>query len=140
LRESIRISYPAPRVAVVSLVGEHDLGDYVPLKVAFAKATTRAVNVVADLSLSAFIDSTVVSMLLLAQSLTLQDGGRLAVVLPDEPNPVTRTADLLNLPDLMPTYPTIEEALASFPHASRADLRHTTIEPGDTAADSVRTS
>ena len=120
MRDSNRISYPAPRVAVVSLMGEHDLGDYVLLKVAFAKATSRALNVIADLARCEFIDSTVVSMLLLAQNLILQDGGRFAVVLPDEPNPVTRTADLLHLPDLMPTYHTMEEAHASLPHASRS--------------------
>jgi anti-anti-sigma factor len=126
LHNRIGITTARRGVAIVSLIGEHDLGDYAPLKVAFAKATTRASNVVADLSRCDFIDSTVVSTLLAAQSLLMQNGGRLALALPEEPNPVTRTADLLKLSDLMPTYANLQDALASLPSAARNGRAHAT--------------
>ena len=51
-------------VAIVSLFGEHDLGHYEQLKVAFDTAAVRRRNLVVDLSGCAFIDSTVISLLL----------------------------------------------------------------------------
>jgi anti-anti-sigma factor len=111
---SIRIISATPSVAIVSLLGEHDLGDSEPLKVAFARAAIRARNVIVDLSDCSFIDSIVIALLLHAQSVVAQDGGRLAVALPTEPNAVNRVADVMHLCRLVPVYASVEAALATF--------------------------
>jgi anti-anti-sigma factor len=110
-------------VAIVSLVGEHDLGEHDQIKGAFARAAVTARNVMVDLTECAFIDSTVIALLLGAQSSIAQNGGRMAVALPVEPNAVTRLAELVRMGDLLPTYGTREAALASissFTHAHRS--------------------
>jgi anti-anti-sigma factor len=112
-----------PSVAVVSLVGEHDLGDYESLKVAFARAGIQARNVVVDLARCTFIDSTVIAVMLQAQSVMASDGGRFALVLPAEPNAVTRTVELMALSSLFAVCSSLEAALESMPPAPAAATR-----------------
>jgi anti-anti-sigma factor len=120
---SVRIISATPSVAIVSLLGEHDLGDSEPLKVAFARAAIRAPNVIVDLSDCSFIDSTVIALLLHAQSVVAQDGGRFAVALPTKPNAVTRVVDLMQLVQLVPVYASVEDALATFGQPQPATAR-----------------
>ena len=117
---SIKLMSATPSVAIVSMLGEHDLGDFEPLKIAFAKAAIRAPNVIADLSDCSFIDSIVIALLLHVQSVIAQDGGRVAVALPNEPNAVNRVADLIDLGQLVPVYASVKAALASFGQAEPA--------------------
>jgi anti-anti-sigma factor len=104
----------SPSVAIVPLVGEHDLSCYESLKVAFARAAVQAPNVIVDLSRCEFIDSTVIRALLDAQSVVARDSGSFGVALPAEPNAVTRLVELVHLAQRVPTYPSVEAALKSF--------------------------
>lgn len=110
---TVEITTATPSVSIVSLVGDHDLGEYESLKVAFARAAIRAPNLVADLSRCAFIDSTVIGLLLHAERLVAKDRGRLVVALPAQAGPVTRVAELVRLSELLPTFVSVEAALAS---------------------------
>ena len=121
---AIEITSPTADVAIVALIGEHDLNDYASLKLAFSKAAIEATHVVVDLSRCEFVDSTTISGLLAAQSVVVRDHGRFVVALPHEPNAVTRVADIMRLAELLPVYASVEAALASFqPHLSRPERR-----------------
>jgi anti-anti-sigma factor len=120
---SVELASASPSIAIVSLVGEHDLGDYESLRVAFTRAAIRARIVIADLERCSFIDSTVVSVLSHAHSVVASDGGRFAVALPIEPNAVTRVADLMQLPLLMPTFASLADALANLQQEQFAEIR-----------------
>jgi len=103
----------SPSVAIVPLVGEHDLSRYESLRVSLARASIRAPNVIVDLSQCTFIDCTVIRLLLDAQSVVGRDEGDFGVVLPAGPNAVTRIAELVQLSQRAPTYSSVEEAIES---------------------------
>ena len=124
MKSAVEITAPTASVAIVSLIGEHDLSGQASLKAAFTKAAIRAPHVIVDLSLCEFIDSTVISVLVSAQRVLVRDRGTLLVALPAEPNPVTRVADLMHLADMFPIYDSLEAALASLqPAAELADAQ-----------------
>jgi anti-anti-sigma factor len=104
-----------PSVAVVALLGGHDLHDCESLETALARAGILARNVIVDLTRCTFIDSTLVGALLRAQSVTACDGGRFALALPANPNAVTRTAELMNLDFVFALYPSLEAAFTGMP-------------------------
>jgi anti-anti-sigma factor len=110
-------------IAIVSLVGEHDLGEYEQLQVAFERAAVRGRNVLVDLSRCEFIDSTMIGVLLHAQSVVAADQGRFAIALPSEPNAVTRVAEMVHLGELAPIYASVEEALSSFAAPEASEVR-----------------
>jgi anti-anti-sigma regulatory factor len=120
MQSAVEITSAPPSVAIVALSGAHDLSEYKQLKAVFAAAAIRAPNVIIDLSRCALIDSTVMAMLLNGQSIVTRDYGRFVVALPEEPNPVTRLAELVQLAELVPTYVSVEAALASFQPAESA--------------------
>jgi anti-anti-sigma factor len=122
MSNAVEVQSVSSSLAIVALVGDHDLSDVGPLEAAFGRAALRAPSVIADLSECTFIDSAVIAALLHAQRVTQQNGGRLAVALP-EPNAVTRVAALVHLPELMPTYPSLADALASFPQGDSLTIR-----------------
>jgi anti-anti-sigma factor len=109
---SVQVKSGSPWVAVVSLVGEHDLGDYTTVKVALAHAAVRADNVIIDLAECAFIDSTILAAMINAGSIVAVDGGRVAVVLPAE-GPLQSLAEKVRLDEILPTYDTLDAAMAS---------------------------
>jgi anti-anti-sigma regulatory factor len=123
MRSAVEIKYAPPSLAIVALIGAHDLGEYQQLKAVFAAAAIRAPNVIIDLSRCALIDSTVMAMLLDGESVVTRDHGRFVVALPEEPNPVTRLAELAQLAELVPTYVSVEAALASFQPVEIADAK-----------------
>ena len=100
-------------VAIVSLVGEHDLGHYEQLKDAFDTAAVRRRNLVVDLSGCAFIDSTVISLLLYAQREITSDGGRFVVVIHADAGSVARVAEMARLFELVPVYASLATAVES---------------------------
>jgi anti-anti-sigma factor len=111
---TVEIKNATSSVAIVSLIGDHDLGEYETLKVALARAAIRAPNLVADLSRCAFIDSTVIGLLIHSERVVARNRGRLVVALPAQPSPVTRVAQLVHLSEVLPTYDSLDAALASF--------------------------
>ena len=100
-------------VAIVSLVGEHDLGHYEQLKDAFDTAAVRRRNLVVDLSGCAFIDSTVISLLLYAQREITSDGGRFVVVIHADAGSVARASPMARLFELVPVYASLATAVES---------------------------
>src|SRR3954452_18538733 len=60
----VELTSVARDMALVALIGEHDLGHYETLKAVLARAALRAPNVVVDLSECAFVDSTVLQLML----------------------------------------------------------------------------
>jgi anti-anti-sigma factor len=101
-------------VAVVALIGEHDMGRYEPLKAALARAAIRAPNVVVDLTQCAFIDSTTLTLLLHADDVMTRDSRGFAVVIPAHEGSVSRLAELVRLAEMLSTHPSLEAAMASF--------------------------
>jgi anti-anti-sigma factor len=121
MEHGIEITTPTASTAVVSLTGEHDLGDYVTLKVALARAAIRSRNVIVDLSRCSFIDSTVISVVLSAHSLVVRDGGGFGVALPmDESAIVSRALNVMQVAQLVPCHATLDAALDSFPESRMA--------------------
>ena len=123
-------------VAIVPLVGEHDLSRHESLRVALARASIRAPNVIVDLSQCTFIDCTVVRLLLDAQSVVRRDEGDFGVVLPAAPNAVTRIAELVQLSQRARTYSSVEEAIGGSNeegHVGRAGILPRTGSMGTNA-------
>lgn len=117
-------------VAIVPLVGEHDLSRHESLRVALARASIRAPNVIVDLSQCTFIDCTVIRLLLDAQSVVRRDEGDFGVVLPAGPNALTRIAELVQLSQRASTYSSVEEAIGS-----SKEQGHVGLASGHLAAD-----
>jgi anti-anti-sigma factor len=109
----VELSCPSPSLAIVELVGEHDLGHYEMLAELLALAAARRRHVLVDLSRCAFIDSTVVALLLAARDEVTSDRGRFALVIPAEQESVARVADLMGLADLFSIYSNRDDASAS---------------------------
>jgi anti-anti-sigma factor len=101
-------------IAVVALIGEHDLGQYERLKAALARAAVRAPKVVVDLSECAFIDSTTIALLLHSQAVLSEASGSFALVIDPEPGPVSRLAELVHLDQMLTVHPSLERAITSF--------------------------
>jgi anti-anti-sigma factor len=112
MTSSVEMRFAAPSVMILSLVGEHELEGAESLKVALARAAIRANDVIVDLTRCELIEPTVIAALLDTQSIVSQDAGRFAVVLPSEPNAVTRLAALAHLDKLFPTFSSLDKALA----------------------------
>ena len=109
----VQVETPSPALAVVSLVGEHDLADCESLKQALDLAASRRRHLIVDLSDCAFIDSTVISLLLYAKGEIVSDGGRFGIVIPVGEGPVARVARIMQLDALFPLFPSFEDALAA---------------------------
>jgi anti-anti-sigma factor len=101
-RPAVETDFPTASVAIVRLIGEHDLGAYEPLKEALETAAARRRHVFIDLSRCAFIDSTVVCLLLHAQGEVVSDRGQFGLILPQEAGPVRRIADIMGLAQMFP--------------------------------------
>src|SRR3954451_21341240 len=88
----VELSCPSASLAIVELVGEHDLGDYKNLAESLALAAARRRHVLVDLSRCAFIDSTVVALLLAARDEVTSDPGRGSLLLPPRAGAAARGA------------------------------------------------
>jgi anti-anti-sigma factor len=109
----VELTSAARDIAVVALIGEHDLGHYESLKAALAGAAVRAPNVVVDLSECAFIDSNTIPLLLHSQDVLSEASGSFAVVIDPEPGPVSRLAELVRLDEMLVVHPSLERAITS---------------------------
>jgi anti-anti-sigma factor len=105
-------------VAVIALIGEHDLSSHEGLKVVLARAAIRAPNVIVDLSDCTFIDLTSITLMLHTDTISGKAGGGFAVVIQAQTGPVCRVAELVQLGERLSIYRSLEAAVASF--ASRS--------------------
>jgi len=116
----IELETPSAAVAVVSLIGEHDLAEYESLKKTLDLAASRRRHVIVDLSDCAFVCSTVVSLLLHVQGEVVSDGGRFGVVIPPDCGAVSRVAELMGFESLFPVHASLETARSSLRPSSGA--------------------
>jgi anti-anti-sigma factor len=99
-------------VRVLALVGEHDLATVDMLSDEVDRQFRQSRHLVVDLSRASFVDSTVVCALALGgEHARTRPACRFAVVAPAD-SFVRRVFDMVDLRSLMPTYDTLEEALA----------------------------
>jgi anti-anti-sigma factor len=110
---SIEVEPLADEVAVVTLRGEHDLSTTLQLSAALEAACARP-RVLVDLSQCAFIDSTVLALLLSAHSELVERDGRLELFLPSDPaSNVHRLLKLSMIDTLLHLHESRSAALAS---------------------------
>lgn len=109
---TVEIAHHAPGLAVVSLLGEHDLSTAHELTQALERAAVQS-TVVVDLSTCSFIDSTVINALVATARGAQAHGEQLVVVIPAEQSQVARVAQLTHLAEFFPIHPTRGAALAS---------------------------
>jgi anti-sigma B factor antagonist len=97
-------------VRVVALVGEHDLTSTAELADAIENGGAR---VIVDLVQADFIDSTVIRSLLSGHH-QAQDGHDRSFAIAVKPGSFAdRVLELVELPNVVPTYPTREQAVAA---------------------------
>jgi anti-sigma B factor antagonist len=110
-------------VHVLALVGEHDLATVDALSDEVDRQFREASHLVVDLTRATFVDSTVVCALAQGgERARLGAACRFAVVA-SPGSFVRRVFDLVDLRNLMPTYETLEEALADGGVSPTARLR-----------------
>jgi anti-anti-sigma factor len=111
--DRVELTSAADDIAIVALIGEHDVGHYDSLKTVLERAAIRAPNVIVDLSECRFIDSTTISLLLHASRVITRYSGGFAVVVPARPGPVSRLAELTRLAEMISVHRSLESAVAS---------------------------
>jgi anti-anti-sigma factor len=124
----VEIVLRSPALAIVALVGEHDLAQHAPLNEALETAITRRLHVLVDLSECVFIDSTVISLLLNAQDRVARRGGMFGLIVPDGSTHTARVIEMMRLGDAVRIYPSLDEASARVEH--RVDIRDFRANPG----------
>jgi anti-anti-sigma factor len=101
-----------PRVTVMELIGEHDGYSARKIGATISVALAEGRQVVVDLRRAAFLDSTVVSKLLLAQRSAAELRVGFAIVLGSTTGwPVRTIFEVTGLLDVLPVEPTLEAAL-----------------------------
>ena len=111
---TVEIAHPSPRLAVVTLQGEHDISTSETLEQALAQAAAHS-NVLVDLSACSFIDSTVITILIRTAETVKAGGEQIALVIPPAQRAIARVAEMTGLGQLVPLYDTREAALAALP-------------------------
>jgi anti-anti-sigma factor len=124
----VEIVLRSPALAIVSLVGEHDLAQHAPLNEALETAIARRRHVLVDLSECVFVDSTVISLLLHAQDQVVRRGGMFGLIVPDGSTHTARVIEIMRLGDAVPIYASLDEASARVEH--RVGIRDLRVNPG----------
>jgi len=97
---------------VVALAGESDVYTYAQLRGALeAEAGKGSALLIVDLAGLEFMDSTGVQVLLDIRVLMNEHGGKLVLARPQ--NTVARVLNLVGADQLIPVYPSIEEAIGT---------------------------
>jgi anti-anti-sigma factor len=110
---TVEVDHDQSGIAIVSLRGEHDLSTRASLTDALQRAAAHS-NVLVDLSLCTFVDSTVINVLLGAAQTVKAGGEQLALVIPPGQRRVARIAEMTGLGELLAVYATRDAALAAF--------------------------
>lgn len=115
----IELVMHSPSLAIVELVGEHDLAQRELLTEAIETAAARRRHVLVDLSRCLFFDSTVIGVLLLEQDRVTADGGRFGLVIPPDAPHAARVVETMQLTDILAIYESRDEAFRTFEHVTR---------------------
>jgi anti-anti-sigma factor len=112
VRDEIVVRQDDPRVTVMELVGEHDEYSARKIEATIESELAGGRWVVIDLRRATFLDSTVVSHLLVAQRAAEDLRSGFAVVLGSSTGwPVRTIFEVTGLQDVLPVEPTLEAAL-----------------------------
>ena len=106
---------PEGDVIVVTLRGEHDLSTAPAVRGELEQAVATGSAIVVDMTQTAFIDSSILGVLVEGYRTLIADPGaaRGFAVAATPGGPVTRLLDLVAVSDLVQVYPTRAEALAA---------------------------
>jgi anti-sigma B factor antagonist len=102
----------APDIAVVTLVGEHDLTSKEELGGVLQRAGAQR-SILVDLSECTFVDSTVVALIVAACQRAWEQDGRLELVIPRDMATIQRVLKIAGLTSFLTIHETRDEALAS---------------------------
>jgi anti-anti-sigma factor len=122
------IEIHSPTACIVTLRGEHDVASSEAITLALTLAR-RSTDVLVDLAGCAFVDSSVISVLLLAARRAHEQGGRLELVVPVETTAVRRTLEISNVQGSLPFHATREDGIAALAAPRRAGPRSAVAEP-----------
>lgn len=115
----IEIGALSPAVSTVTLRGEHDLHSWSEITLALANASQRR-GVVVDLSACTFLDSSMLTVLLVAAKQLRTRGGALAVVIPRGAE-IRRIFEVMNVDAILAIHETRAEAIAGMPEDGAGD-------------------
>jgi anti-sigma B factor antagonist len=108
-RSRVVFDLHSPALAVVSLIGDHDLTTSDVLDQALARAAAaRRRHVLVDLSACTFIDSTVIEALLRARARVEAQNGQFGLIISDPTTPPARAIALIRLYEVMPIFASLE--------------------------------
>jgi len=110
-RPTIRLELHTPDIAIVTLTGEHDLASKAELTDVLARASAHR-SVLVDLSDCTFVDSTVLSLLVLTCQSQWERDGRLELVIPRETSAIQRVLTIAGLTTFLTIHETRHEGLA----------------------------
>jgi anti-anti-sigma factor len=96
---TVKVEFATSDTAVVALVGEHDLHSREALSATLASAAEGR-NVLVDLSRCSFVDSAIISLLLVTQRTVEQHDGRCELVIPAQAGYVTRLFEITGIAGL----------------------------------------
>lgn len=99
--------------SVVELTGEHDLSTVVPIRERIDTELRRGGVVIVDLSTTAFIDSSILGVILESRDAAREAGRRFAVAMEGGRDAVRRVLEVTGLLDELPVYPTLDAAKAA---------------------------
>jgi anti-anti-sigma factor len=112
VRDEIVVRQDDPRVTVMELVGEHDEYSARKIEATIDTELAEGRQVVVDLRRATFLDSIVVSHLLVAHQIAERLRSGFAVVLGSSSGwPVRTIFEVTGLQDVLPVEPTLEAAL-----------------------------
>jgi anti-anti-sigma factor len=119
LPAALEIAQDSAEVAVVTLRGEHDLHSWSEVTLALANASQRR-SVLVDLSACTFLDSSMLTALLVTAKQLRLRGGALAIVVPPDAQ-VRRIFEIMNVHMLVAVHETRAAALAGLAAGAGAE-------------------
>jgi anti-sigma B factor antagonist len=109
---TISVYSPKPHAALVVLTGEHDLYSAGELQQTLDQSLAAYVHLIIDLSAVAFIDSSIIAVLVQAKKTATALDRKFNVVLGTAPV-VERILEITGVVPLLNIVPTVEQAIAS---------------------------
>ena len=107
------IEVVSSRAAVVTLGGDHDVASRDAIADAFSVAGTGR-DLLVDLSECTFIDSTIIKLLLQTNRQLEEQDARFELVIDTDPRGhVARVAELMGIPEVIPTHTSRSDGLRS---------------------------
>jgi anti-anti-sigma factor len=113
------IEIHSPSVCIVTLRGEHDASSSEALTMALTLARGYH-DVLVDLAGCQFVDSSVISALLLAARRAHEQGGIVELVVPVDATPVRRTLEIANVQMMLPFHATRAAGIERLERSARA--------------------